>query len=144
MLQEKVLNMAVCLFLRVCAVCVCTEPVLHSDSVSLELQSVELWFSLMVYLPQQMYSSLLHSCIPHVFTLFDKAVIFFFCALVLLVLVVVVADSFSAYGLVPLQLYVHNTAVALWLYLVLKCLQLGNVKNVEGGGSDLAWSATAS
>ncbi len=60
------------------------------------------------------------------------------------VVVVVVADSFSAYGLVPSLLYIQNTAVALWLYLVLKCLQLGNVKNVEGGGSDLAGSATAS
>ena len=59
-------------------------------------------------------------------------------------LVLVVADSFSAYGPVPSLLYIQNTAVALWLYLVLKCLQLGNVKNVEGGGSDLAGSATAS
>lgn len=64
--------------------------------------------------------------------------------LLVVVVVAVVADSFSAYGLVPSLLYIQNTAVALWLYLVLKCLQLGNVKNVEGGGSDLAWSATAS
>lgn len=41
-------------------------------------------------------------------------------------------------------LYIQNTAAAFWLYLVLKCLLLGNVKNAEGGGSDLAWSATAS
>lgn len=58
--------------------------------------------------------------------------------------VLVVADSICEYGLVPSCLYIQNIAVALWLYLVLKCLQLGNVKNVEGGGSDLAWSATAS
>ena len=45
--------------------------------------------------------------------------------------------------LLPLR-YVVNRAVGLWLYLVLKCLQLGNVKNVEGGGSDLAGSAKAS
>lgn len=64
--------------------------------------------------------------------------------LLVVVVVVAAADSFSAYGLVPSLLYIQNTAVALWLYLVLKCLQLGNVKNVEGGGSDLAGSATAS
>lgn len=61
-----------------------------------------------------------------------------------MLLVVVVAYSFSAFGLVPSLLYIQNTAVALWLYLVLKCVQLGNAKNVEGGGSDLAGSASAS
>lgn len=79
-------------------------------------------------------------------TCFDN--IFFFLhgalELVVVVLVVVVEDSFSAYGLVSFLIYIQNTAVAHWLYLVLKCLQLGNVKNVEGGGSDLAGSAMAS
>lgn len=62
----------------------------------------------------------------------------------LVLVVAVVADSCPAHDPVPSLLYIQNTAVALWLNLVLKCLPLGNVKNVEGGGSDLAMPATAS
>lgn len=47
----------------------------------------------MAYLSQQMYSPLLHSCIPHVFMLFDSAVLL---KGALVLVEVVVADSFSA------------------------------------------------
>lgn len=53
----------------------CSDPVLNQDPVCFKLRSVELWFSLMAYLFQQMYSSLLHSCIAHVFMLLSTAVL---------------------------------------------------------------------
>lgn len=54
---------------------------------------LKLWVSLMAYLSQQMYSPLLHSCIPHVFMLFSNAVLL---KGALVLVEVVVADSFSA------------------------------------------------
>lgn len=69
--ERHLLCLFICSF--VC-MCVCSDPVLNQDPVCFKLWSVGLRFSLMAYLFQQMYSSLLHSCIPHVFTLFNIAV----------------------------------------------------------------------
>lgn len=74
------------LFLKL-DVCVCADPVLHQVSAE------NLGFSLMAYLSLQMYS-LLHSCIPHVFMLFN--IVLVLKGVEVKVVVVVMADSLSA------------------------------------------------
>lgn len=72
----------------------------------------------------------------HMFSRCSTAQCCFFSLLEAPVLVVVV-DSFSAYGSALPLIHKQNPAVALRLYLDLKCVQSGNVKNLEGG---VVWS----
>lgn len=61
-------------YLFICVrVCALTQRL--TRTLCFKLRSVELWFSRMAYLFQQMYSSLLHSCIAHVFMLLSTALL---------------------------------------------------------------------